>query len=78
MLRQCLEWIDSPEAQANATIFVAKFFGRADLMAFISTVPERQRPCVYSSNDISFMYGRVVCVMLIRFDVFRLVSVSVV
>ncbi|KAL6347089.1 hypothetical protein AAG906_012340 [Vitis piasezkii] len=49
MLRQCLEWIDSPEAQANATIFVAKFFGRADLMAFISTVPERQRPCLFQS-----------------------------
>lgn len=58
MLRQCLEWIHSPEAQANATIFVAKFFGRADLMTFITAVPEKQRPCMYSSNALC-KYGRV-------------------
>ncbi|KAF2320931.1 hypothetical protein GH714_032008 [Hevea brasiliensis] len=48
-LRQCLHWIDNPQAQANATIFVAKFFGRASLMSFISSVPENQRPSLFQS-----------------------------
>ena len=43
-LRPCLQWIDFPEAQAHATVFVAKFFGRAGLMSFISGVPPSQRP----------------------------------
>jgi len=45
ILRPCLQWIESPEAQGHATVFVAKFFGRAGLMSFISAVPENQRPC---------------------------------
>ncbi|KAG2704692.1 hypothetical protein I3760_05G016600 [Carya illinoinensis] len=49
MLRQCLQWIDKPQAQAHATIFVAKFFGRACLMSFISGVPEHQRPSLFQS-----------------------------
>ncbi|RWV89920.1 hypothetical protein GW17_00047914 [Ensete ventricosum] len=44
LLRPCLQWIDSAEAQAHATVFVAKFFGRAGLMSFISAVPSSQRP----------------------------------
>jgi hypothetical protein len=36
ILRPCLQWIESPEAQGHATVFVAKFFGHAGLMAFIS------------------------------------------
>ena len=44
ILRPCLQWIESPEAQGHATVFVAKFFGRAGLMSFISNVPEPQRP----------------------------------
>ncbi|URD75102.1 LOB domain-containing protein [Musa troglodytarum] len=44
LLRPCLQWIDSAEAQAHATVFVAKFFGRAGLMSFISAVPPSQRP----------------------------------
>ncbi|KAK8938118.1 LOB domain-containing protein 39 [Platanthera guangdongensis] len=44
ILRPCLQWIDSSEAQGHATVFVAKFFGRAGLMAFISAVPEFHRP----------------------------------
>ncbi|CAL5367635.1 unnamed protein product [Camellia sinensis] len=31
ILRPCLQWIDSPESQGHATVFVAKFFGRAGL-----------------------------------------------
>ncbi|XP_018827382.1 LOB domain-containing protein 38-like isoform X1 [Juglans regia] len=49
MLRQCLQWIEKPQAQAHATVFVAKFFGRACLMSFISGVPERQRPALFQS-----------------------------
>jgi hypothetical protein len=44
ILRPCIQWIDTPEAQGHATVFVAKFFGRADLMSFISNVPQPQRP----------------------------------
>jgi len=47
ILRPCLQWIETPEAQGHATVFVAKFFGRAGLMSFISNVPEPQRPGNY-------------------------------
>ncbi|XP_071696046.1 LOB domain-containing protein 38-like isoform X2 [Rutidosis leptorrhynchoides] len=46
ILRPCLQWLQTPEAQSNATVFVAKFFGRAGLMAFISAVPDHQRQSV--------------------------------
>ncbi|KAK6938589.1 Lateral organ boundaries, LOB [Dillenia turbinata] len=49
ILRPCLQWIPTPEAQGHATVFVAKFFGRADLMSFISAVPENQRPALFRS-----------------------------
>ncbi|XVF59297.1 hypothetical protein PTKIN_Ptkin07bG0264300 [Pterospermum kingtungense] len=49
ILRPCLQWIESPEAQGYATLFVAKFFGRAGLMSFISAVPESQRPALFQS-----------------------------
>ncbi|KAL5706852.1 hypothetical protein ACHQM5_024965 [Ranunculus cassubicifolius] len=49
ILRPCLQWIESPEAQGHATVFVAKFFGRAGLMSFISGVPESQRPALFQS-----------------------------
>lgn len=49
ILRPCLQWIDTPEAQGHATVFVAKFFGRADLMSFISNVPQSQRPALFQS-----------------------------
>lgn len=44
ILRPCIQWIESAEAQGHATVFVAKFFGRAGLMSFISSVPESQSP----------------------------------
>lgn len=44
ILRHSLHGIATPQAQANATVFVAKFFGRAGLMSFLSSVPESQRP----------------------------------
>ncbi|KAL2460320.1 LOB domain-containing protein 39 [Abeliophyllum distichum] len=49
ILRQSLQGIESPHAQANATVFVAKFFGRAGLMSFLSSVPESQRPALFQS-----------------------------
>jgi len=44
VLRPCLQWIDGAEAQGHATVFVAKFFGRAGLMTFLTAVPEPRRP----------------------------------
>ncbi|XP_010531582.1 PREDICTED: LOB domain-containing protein 39 [Tarenaya hassleriana] len=49
ILRPCLQWIESAEAQGHATVFVAKFFGRAGLMSFISSVPDSQRPALFQS-----------------------------
>ncbi|XP_055814799.1 LOB domain-containing protein 37-like [Solanum dulcamara] len=49
ILRQSLQGIESPHAQANATVFVAKFFGRAGLMSFLSSVNESQRPALFQS-----------------------------
>ncbi|KAL0454302.1 UNVERIFIED_CONTAM: LOB domain-containing protein 37 [Sesamum latifolium] len=49
ILRQSLQGIDTPQAQANATVFVAKFFGRAGLMSFLSSVPESQQPALFQS-----------------------------
>ncbi|CAL0313430.1 unnamed protein product [Lupinus luteus] len=49
ILRPCLQWIENSEAQGHATVFVAKFFGRACLMSFISNVSETQRPALFQS-----------------------------
>ncbi|KAE8715647.1 LOB domain-containing protein 39 [Hibiscus syriacus] len=49
VLRSSLCWIESPEAQGNATLFLAKFFGRSDLLSLISSVPESQRPALFQS-----------------------------
>lgn len=49
VLRPCLQWIESADAQGNATVFVAKFFGRAGLMGFIAAVPEDQRAALFQS-----------------------------
>ncbi|OMO73922.1 hypothetical protein CCACVL1_17075 [Corchorus capsularis] len=58
MLRQSLQCIDNPQAQANATVFVAKFFGRAGLMSFLSSVAQPQRPAVGRAiNPVSGAVG---------------------
>ncbi|XP_076914835.1 LOB domain-containing protein 38-like [Bidens hawaiensis] len=49
ILRPSLQGICTPQAQANATVFVAKFFGRAGLMSFLSSVPDSQRPVLFQS-----------------------------
>ncbi|KAI7738084.1 hypothetical protein M8C21_010296 [Ambrosia artemisiifolia] len=49
ILRQSLTAIETAQAQANATVFLAKFFGRAGLLSFLSAVPEYQRPALFQS-----------------------------
>ncbi|CAL9068780.1 LOB domain-containing protein 40-like [Musa acuminata AAA Group] len=48
-IRPCLEWIRNPESQANATVFLAKFYGRAGLMNLINAGPEHLRPAIFRS-----------------------------
>ncbi|KAK6128520.1 hypothetical protein DH2020_037729 [Rehmannia glutinosa] len=48
-IRPCLEWIKSPESQANATVFLAKFYGRAGLMNLINAGPNHLRPAIFRS-----------------------------
>lgn len=48
-IRPCLQWIESPESQAHATVFLAKFYGRAGLMNLINAGPDHLRPAVFRS-----------------------------
>ncbi|GJT60893.1 LOB domain-containing protein 40-like protein [Tanacetum coccineum] len=49
ILRPCLTWITSPESQANATLFLAKFYGHAGLLNLINTGPHHLRPEIFKS-----------------------------
>ncbi|KAE8690791.1 LOB domain-containing protein 42 [Hibiscus syriacus] len=49
IIRPCLEWIKSPDSQANATLFLAKFYGRAGLLNLIESGPENLRPAIFRS-----------------------------
>lgn len=51
-IRPCLQWIKTPESQANATVFLAKFYGRAGLLNLINAGPEHLRPG--SSHFLAF------------------------
>ncbi|WOL11708.1 LOB domain-containing protein 40-like [Canna indica] len=48
-IRPCLQWINNPESQANATVFLAKFYGRAGLMNLINAGPDHLRPAIFRS-----------------------------
>ncbi|ONK66368.1 uncharacterized protein A4U43_C06F7040 [Asparagus officinalis] len=50
-IRPCLRWLRNPEEQANATLFLAKFYGygRAGLMSLITSAPEQLRPAIFRS-----------------------------
>ncbi|KAL6884519.1 hypothetical protein ACP4OV_010455 [Aristida adscensionis] len=49
-IRPCLQWIKSPDAQANATVFLAKFYGRAGLLNLLAAAPaDALRPAVFRS-----------------------------
>lgn len=43
-LRPCLQWIQTPESQADATLFLVKFYGRAGLLNLINAAPPHLRP----------------------------------
>ncbi|KAH0696476.1 hypothetical protein KY290_013848 [Solanum tuberosum] len=38
------QWINNPDSQANATVFLAKFYGRAGLLNLINAAPDHLRP----------------------------------
>ncbi|XP_059281875.1 LOB domain-containing protein 41-like [Lycium ferocissimum] len=48
-IRPCLQWIKNPESQANATVFLAKFYGRAGLLNLINAGPDHLRPGIFRS-----------------------------
>ncbi|KAL3510787.1 hypothetical protein ACH5RR_030188 [Cinchona calisaya] len=48
-LRTCLQWLKTPESQANATVFLAKFYGRAGLVNLINAGPDHLRPEIFRS-----------------------------
>ncbi|KAH9306686.1 hypothetical protein KI387_011090, partial [Taxus chinensis] len=49
ILRPCLDWINNAQSQANATIFLAKFYGRTGLINLISNGPQHSRPALFRS-----------------------------
>ncbi|XWS68864.1 hypothetical protein CRYUN_Cryun04dG0130400 [Craigia yunnanensis] len=48
-IRPCLEWIKSSDSQANATLFLAKFYGRAGLLNLIEAGTENLGPAIFRS-----------------------------
>ncbi|EOY21024.1 Lateral organ boundary protein [Theobroma cacao] len=48
-IRPCLQWIATAQSQANATLFLAKFYGRAGLINLINAGPENLRPGIFKS-----------------------------
>ena len=48
-IRPCLEWIRSADAQANATVFLAKFYGRAGLLNLLAADGPGLRPALFRS-----------------------------
>ncbi|MED6132125.1 LOB domain-containing protein 40 [Stylosanthes scabra] len=48
-IRPCIQWIRSPQSQANATIFLAKFYGRAGLINLIHAAAPHLRPAAFRS-----------------------------
>lgn len=48
-IRPCLQWIENPESQAHATVFLAKFYGRTGLVNLINSGPDHLRPEIFRS-----------------------------
>lgn len=48
-IRPCLEWIKVADAQSNATLFLAKFYGRAGLLNLINAGTPDKRPAIFKS-----------------------------
>ncbi|KAJ1436219.1 Lateral organ boundary [Sesbania bispinosa] len=49
IIRPCLEWINSAESQANATLFLAKFYGRTGLLNLLDAAPHHLGSAVFKS-----------------------------
>ncbi|KAJ1690703.1 hypothetical protein LUZ63_014858 [Rhynchospora breviuscula] len=49
VIRPCLEWIRTAEEQGNATLFLAKFYGRAGLTNLLAARPQNQRAAIFRS-----------------------------
>ncbi|KAK9705072.1 hypothetical protein RND81_07G031800 [Saponaria officinalis] len=49
VIRPCLNWIKSSDAQAHATVFLAKFYGRAGLLNLLNAGPDHLRPAIFQS-----------------------------
>ncbi|KAL1568436.1 LOB domain-containing protein 41-like [Salvia divinorum] len=48
-LRPCLHWLNSPQSQSNATLFLAKFYGRAGLLNLLAAAPLLRHPEIFKS-----------------------------
>ncbi|KAL2321199.1 hypothetical protein Fmac_030168 [Flemingia macrophylla] len=48
-IRASLQWINSPNSQSNATLFLAKFYGRQGLLNLLTTSPDHLQPAVLKS-----------------------------
>ncbi|KAL3824088.1 hypothetical protein ACJIZ3_020117 [Penstemon smallii] len=48
-LRSSLEYIKSSQSQSNATLFLAKFYGRAGLINLVNASPTHLRPATFKS-----------------------------
>eukprot|EP01018_Ginkgo_biloba_P027354 Gb_36943 [translate_table: standard] len=58
-IRPCLQWIKSAESQANATVFLAKFYGRAGLMSLINAAVFRSLLYEACGRIVNPVYGSV-------------------
>ncbi|WVZ14704.1 hypothetical protein V8G54_012270 [Vigna mungo] len=48
-IRRSLEWISSPHSQSNATLFLAKFYGRQGLLNLLINAPSHLQSAVFKS-----------------------------
>ncbi|GAU27565.1 hypothetical protein TSUD_29970 [Trifolium subterraneum] len=49
IIKPCLEWIKSPKSQGNATLFLAKFYGRTGLLNLLANTTNQNAPAVFKS-----------------------------
>ncbi|XP_022737473.1 LOB domain-containing protein 40-like [Durio zibethinus] len=48
-IRPCLQWIPTAQSQSNATLFLAKFYGRAGLINLINAGSQKLRSEIFKS-----------------------------
>jgi hypothetical protein len=75
VLRPSIEWIDGAQPQANATVFVAKFFGRAGGSRRLT----RRSPAATPPRYFHFIHPLVILIVAVSFflRLYRLISISV-